>query len=123
MMVVASQAIRNSYTDARNVSSSEDEFKHSAGILGKLYRANGYVNPQKYDIPRNSTDRVKSNDRVTLCLDFISEKVSNQIRNQIRLRVKNYVKHFVIRGLMIIKNVSLVIAPFVLILLHLIKTA
>ncbi len=74
------------------LSSGPEELTYSLDIVDKLYKQNGFNTPRKFDElpPANckSTSkraRAKSTqDKVTLSLDYISEKVSNKIRNEAR---------------------------------------
>ena len=76
--------IKNSFADARKISSGEEETQHSLAILHNVYRSNGYrytdLNEESFPLG-NSTSLKKPG---ILCLDYVSEEVSNRIRNFIR---------------------------------------
>ena len=76
--------IRNSFKDAKEISSGNEEAKHSSAIVEKLYRCNGY----RLSELKQETDDTVINDAPQkpgiLCLDYVSEDVSNKIRQFIR---------------------------------------
>ena len=80
--------IRNSYVEARQISSGPEETQHSLQMVEKLYLNNGFKNPKQYDTPRPSRARhlpkPKPSDLVSLTLDFVSEHLCNRIRNEIK---------------------------------------
>ena len=76
--------IRNSFKDAKEISSGNEEAEHSSAIVEKLYRCNGY----RLSELKQETDDTVINDAPQkpgmLCLDYVSEDVSNKIRQFIR---------------------------------------
>ena len=76
--------IKNSFSDARKISSGEEEAKHSLKILHNVYRSNGYRHSNLNEELSTSGNSNSLNKPGILCLDYVSEEVSNKIRNFIR---------------------------------------
>jgi hypothetical protein len=82
--------IRNSYKEARLLSSGPEELEYSLKIVDTLYKKNGFQNPRQHDTPPISPTstalpaRAVQEHLVTLTLDFISEHVANKIRNEVK---------------------------------------
>ena len=87
---VKDNTIRNSYREARLISSGPDELQHSLGIVDNLYKRNGFQNPRKHDKMKTSPSTLSSKktklnqEYVNLTLDFISDNVSNKIKNEVK---------------------------------------
>ena len=86
--LVKINTIRNSYREARLISSGPDELQHSLNIVDALYERNGFHKPRRYDLEqpgfnRKSKPKVKG-ELVNLTLDFISDSVSNKIKNEVK---------------------------------------
>ena len=84
---IKNSTIRNSYREARSLSSGESELEHSLGIVDELYHCNGYNDPRQHDPGRSNQPKSKSqynSNFTTLTMDYISEFVSNSIRNHIK---------------------------------------
>ena len=76
--------VKNSFSDARKISSGEEETEHSLAIAHNVYRSNGYrytdLNEETFPLAKSTS----LNKPGVLCLDYVSEEVSNKIRNFIR---------------------------------------
>ena len=83
--------IRNSYREARKISSGPEELKHSLKIVDNLYKKNGFSHPRQHDIqprmtnnPTSSSPKNSKPSLVTLTIDFVSQDLSNKIRNEVK---------------------------------------
>ena len=76
--------IKSSFSDARKISSGEEEAKHSLKILHNVYWSNGYRHSDLNEELSTSGNSNSLNKPGILCLDYVSEEVSNKIRNFIR---------------------------------------
>ena len=76
--------IKNGFSDAKKISSGEEEAKHSRAILENVYRCNGYRYSDLNEESSTSGNSTSVNKPGILCLDYISDEVCNKIRNFIR---------------------------------------
>ena len=82
--------IRNSYKEARLLSSGPEELEYSLKIVDTLYKKNGFRNPRQHDRPPAADpstalpSRPPQEHLVILTLEFISEHVTNKIRNEVK---------------------------------------
>ena len=78
------KTVKNSFSDARKISSGEEETEHSLAIVHYVYRSNGYrytdLNEETFPLAKSTSLKKPG----ILCLDYVSEEVSNKIRNFIR---------------------------------------
>ena len=76
--------IKNGFSDAKKISSGEEDAKHSRAILENVYRCNGYRYSDLNEESSASGNSTSVNKLGILCLDYISDEVCNKIRNFIR---------------------------------------
>ena len=91
--------IKNYYEDAESVSSCANRKEESWEICDKLFKNNGYKNPQeivkkKKKNGKKKQNTPKNNNKVCLTLPFISNKVSNTVKNFIKKKKLNIRANF-----------------------------
>ena len=76
--------ILNSFTDARQISSGEEEESHSISIVDTLYKCNGYRTSDLTVEIKETAPKKTSKKPGILCLDYVSENACKGIRNFVR---------------------------------------
>ena len=89
---IKEEVIKNYYRNAENVSSCETRKQESWEICDKLFKNNGYKNPQEVTKKKQKNRKKnKSNEsqKVCLSLPYISNRVSNIVKNFIKKKKLN----------------------------------
>ena len=72
--------IKNGFSDAKKISSGEEEAKHSRAMLENVYRCNGYRYSDLNEESSSSGNSISVNKPGILCLDEVFSKIRNFIR-------------------------------------------
>ena len=86
--------IRNSFMDAKKISSGNEEEAHSIAIVDTLYRCNGYRTADLTVETKEIAPKKTSAKSGILCLDYVSEDVCKVIRNFVRKAKLNIIVVF-----------------------------